>query len=711
MTGQTTAEGERHVAGDTTRIIVSHVRAKSGEEAVATMLAMTGELRSAHDLEQDACWSSYEQGRALFDAAVDVIGDPHTFRDLTAVHDANRARADRVGGETTGVFQALGSPAQIYEHIDLAATRYVTVAAMAAVEIADDFAVVAAWGTDRFPRYAALCDFTAGLLSSAPILFGFEPATVVEEACQTRGDERCVYRVTWGSVDGEPMNEDLRRRHLELQVSLLTARMNNLRAAAADLVSGDDVDTVLARVTARAGLAVRAPRFFLAVVTEPGEPPRVHHEGFADAEEARELAQCVLDGRLHDESVLVVEVRSGRRAYGWLGACHSRGIAFFPEERVLLEAYAGLAAAALDAATALDEARRQADTAGALLALADALAQVGSAADVTQRLAEAVPRIIEAERSVVMLWDPVDEVLRTAAAHGLPPRAEAFMRDVTISRANTPLLAEVMAYGAPRFIDAVTDDPFLHALLHKSGATSVVAVPIMGGDSFLGIVCAGTTADTAALRRDAHGVARVRGIASQASVALQNAMLLEQVRHQAMHDALTGLPSRPLIVELTEQALRVAMRDGHGVGIVFADVDRLKDVNDRFGHHAGDEVIRAVAHRLRGALRDADVLARLGGDEFVAVLPKIAAADAAAAVADKLRTALREPFRIAGRDLHLSASIGVAVAPDDGDTYDALIARADAAMYRAKARGRGIRQTVAGEPEPSAAITASGRRS
>lgn len=676
----------RHATGDTTRIIVSHVRARGGDEAVSRMLHAAGEQRSALDLEQDTCWSSYEQARALLESAVDVLGDPHTFRDLSELEDVDRHPAGRVGGETTGVFQSLGSPAEIFEHIELAAARYFTVVAMEAVEVTDGFAVVTATGTDAFPRYQALCDLTAGLLASAPILFGFEPATVVEEACETRGDDRCVYRISWAPIDGELADPDLRRRHLELQVSLLTARLNNLRAAAGDLVSGDDVSTVLARVTARAGVAVHAPRFLLAVTGDAGQPPQLHHDGFASGQEAHDLAARILAGDADDDpSLLVVEVRSGRRPYGWLAACHAPGAGFFPEERVLLQAYAGLAAAALDAATALTEARHQSETAGALLALAGALAQVGPPAEVAQRLAEAVPSVIDAERSIVMLWDQREGVLRTAGMHGLPAEAETFMRGLTISAADAPWITELMAGAAPRFVDDVTDDPFLHAVLQATGAASVVAVPIIAGDEFLGLVSASTSRGSGVLRRDEHGITRIRGIASQAAAALQNAMLLDQVHHQATHDPHTGLPNRALLVQLTEQALRVAARDGHHVGLLFADLDRLKDVNDRLGHRAGDEVIRAVGMRLRGALRDADVLARFGGDEFVVLLPQ-ATPSGAAEVARRLGDALAEPFAVAGHSLPISASIGMAVGPGDGDTYDALLAHADAAMYEVKAR-------------------------
>jgi diguanylate cyclase (GGDEF)-like protein len=687
--GTATAGCGRQVSGDTTRMIVTRVRAGLGDDGVAQMLAIADEPRSATELEQDTCWTSYWQAKALFEAAVEVLGDPHAFRDLSAAHHATYAqRAERVSGETAGVFQSLGSPSRIYEDIAIAATHYMTVLAMEPVEITDDYAVVAAWATDGFPRYPELCDFTAGLLSSATLLFGFEPALVVEEACQARGDERCVYRVSWAPVDPEAMDPELRNRNLEIQVSLLTARLNTLRAAAADLVSGDDVDTVLARVVGRAGAAVRAPRFLLAVVTEPGGDPRVHHVGFTDEIEAGAFAERVMDDDAEgDASILVVDVESRRRRYGWLAASYAAGTSYFPEERPLLQTYARLAAAALDSATAIDEARRQADTARVLLALADSLAEIGPADEVAQRVADAVTTVIDAERSVVMLWDPTDEVLRTEGTYGLPQHANAFMLDLTISIADTPLVADLIEHAEPRFIDATTDDPFLHAVLASTGADTIVTVPIMGGGDFLGIVCAGTARSSRLLHHDANGVVRVRGLASQAAIALQNAKLLEQVRHQAMHDALTGLPGRALIIQLLEQALRLASRNGHHVGLLFADLDRLKQVNDTLGHHAGDEVIRAVAARLRGCLRDSDVLARLGGDEFVVLLPKVATSGDAADVARKMLASLRAPFPVCGHQLDVSASIGVVIAPGGAGTCDALLADADAAMYEAKARG------------------------
>lgn len=182
------------------------------------------------------------------------------------------------------------------------------------------------------------------------------------------------------------------------------------------------------------------------MIPEDCQPPQVHHDGFADPREARDLAARVLAGDADDDSsFLVVEVRSGRRAYGWLVACYSPWTSSFHEERVLLQAYAGIAAAALDAATALDEALHQGETARMLLTLAEALAEVGPRAEVAQRLAEAVPCVIDAERSVVMLWDKAEEVLRKAGVHGLHPDAEAFVRQLTISHADAPWIAELMA--------------------------------------------------------------------------------------------------------------------------------------------------------------------------------------------------------------------------------------------------------------------------
>jgi diguanylate cyclase (GGDEF)-like protein len=155
----------------------------------------------------------------------------------------------------------------------------------------------------------------------------------------------------------------------------------------------------------------------------------------------------------------------------------------------------------------------------------------------------------------------------------------------------------------------------------------------------------------------------------------------------AMCDALTGLPNRTLLLDRLRQALALSARVARVPAMLYIDLDQFKEVNDSLGHDAGDQVLRVVAQRLAGALRPGDTLARLSGDEFLVLLPDLARADDAAAVAHKLIEAAAAPYEVAGRQLYCSCSIGVAVA-DTSTEPQALIQRANLAMHEAKRVGR-----------------------
>ncbi|MFN8022876.1 MAG: EAL domain-containing protein [Acidimicrobiales bacterium] len=166
----------------------------------------------------------------------------------------------------------------------------------------------------------------------------------------------------------------------------------------------------------------------------------------------------------------------------------------------------------------------------------------------------------------------------------------------------------------------------------------------------------------------------------------------EQLTHQAAHDTLTDLANRTQFHRILEQSLHDARDDGRLVGVAFIDLDRFKLVNDSLGHHVGDDLLVAVAERLRTLLCDIDVLGRQGGDEFTLLLPDLEDADDGLRFVDSLRVAIREPFTIGNRELQremaVTCSIGLAVASHPDDTAEDLMRHADAAMYRAKALGR-----------------------
>lgn len=161
------------------------------------------------------------------------------------------------------------------------------------------------------------------------------------------------------------------------------------------------------------------------------------------------------------------------------------------------------------------------------------------------------------------------------------------------------------------------------------------------------------------------------------------------ITYQAYHDSLTGLPNRVLFKDRLEQTLAVARRRGSGsVAVMFLDLDRFKFINDSLGHDVGDQLLKEVARRLRSAVREMDTAARLGGDEFTVMLPEIAEPKNAEVVAAKILAATRQPYRLCGRNIFVTSSIGISLYPANAQDAETLMKQADTAMYHVKGRGR-----------------------
>jgi diguanylate cyclase (GGDEF)-like protein/PAS domain S-box-containing protein len=193
----------------------------------------------------------------------------------------------------------------------------------------------------------------------------------------------------------------------------------------------------------------------------------------------------------------------------------------------------------------------------------------------------------------------------------------------------------------------------------------------------------------AALERATNGdpacaVAMIENITGRKHAEAELTRQSELNQHQALHDALTGLPNRVLFSERIDQAIRHAERGGTRLAILMMDLDRFKEVNDSLGHHAGDELLTVVAERVHGALRDSDTVARLGGDEFGLLVSEPSDTGAVLAVIQRIQLALAQPVSLQELPLTIEASIGIAVFPDDGGDGELLVKRADAAMYTAK---------------------------
>jgi diguanylate cyclase (GGDEF)-like protein/PAS domain S-box-containing protein len=182
-----------------------------------------------------------------------------------------------------------------------------------------------------------------------------------------------------------------------------------------------------------------------------------------------------------------------------------------------------------------------------------------------------------------------------------------------------------------------------------------------------------------------------------ATVAIEHRDLAQQLTHRAFHDPLTGLPNRVLFEERLEHAIARARRNRTSVALLAVDLDRFKSINDSLGHEAGDELLQQFAQRIHTSLRETDTVARVGGDEFMVVLPDLNEAAGAEVVARKLVDAMQAAFHVAGRDLRVTASIGVCVYPRDAQDLLTLQRGSDAALYRAK--GSWGRFALANEPE------------
>ena len=215
------------------------------------------------------------------------------------------------------------------------------------------------------------------------------------------------------------------------------------------------------------------------------------------------------------------------------------------------------------------------------------------------------------------------------------------------------------------YMRAEREDPYEAEVVHKNGHN--IAVELVGKTLHLGdeTYRLGVLRDITAHR---HAEARIH--------------------YLAHHDMLTGLPNRAYLTERLTTILALARRHGTLVAIMFIDLDNFKTVNDSFGHHMGDALLKEVAARIKEVLREADMVSRLGGDEFLAILADLAAPEDAAKIADKLLQTISAPIALQGQQLCANASIGISLFPRDGDNADDLIRRADAAMYSAKDHGR-----------------------
>jgi diguanylate cyclase (GGDEF)-like protein len=354
----------------------------------------------------------------------------------------------------------------------------------------------------------------------------------------------------------------------------------------------------------------------------------------------------------------------------------------------MLSLYAKHAAAVLDMALALRESAKRHEQVSALLALSHALAKAGTSLEVAERLAVAVPEVVDCDRMAVWLWDDRERCLRTLATWGRTPEQAADMREMRIAPKDTPHLQSMLTEPQPHFFETGTDDLYVGRLMTTLDVVALAVVPIVARGVFLGILTVSVADRPERLHPDSDLLERLTGVAALAAPAIQNGQLVDQLRHKASHDGLTGLLNRVGFRQRIDSALD-SLRTGDGqVGLLFVDLNEFKRVNDRHGHEAGDELIRKAAARLSAICRGNDEVARLGGDEFAIILADVRQDEQVRAAERRVRAAFTEPFMVNEITVSVSASVGGGVWPDDGHTVTELVRHADAAMYEDKAQSR-----------------------
>jgi diguanylate cyclase (GGDEF)-like protein len=680
------AAAGQHFSCALSAVLVARVREFGGQEALAELLRRSGVVRSVAELTDSASWISYDEAVALWRAGAEVTHHPH-FARAVGEDAARRLNSSPVAT----LLRSLGSPEAVYGQIATTSAKYSTVARLEAVASGPGFAHIRAVPVEGFRRSVEHCAWTCGLLSQPAKLFGLPAATVEHEICAAFGAPACEYRVTWSAEAARASSESSEQiEMLEAQLEAMKDRLHNMFQTAADLIGAGRLEDVLGRIADRAADEVRAPRYLLAIRMPGSEELHLHHRGFEPGEAERH-AEGLLDRhpRQTPESWLAVPVRSNRHDYGRLLAMYDTGATFFPQERELLEVYARYAASALDSATSLLEAERRYRQSTALLGLARALATAGTSLEVAQRLAEAIPDVVDCDRVGTYLWDPLRGELVRGALNQVGPGEPVLASDQSSWAPSAGSILDRLVADPqpdPLFLDADNGDPKLREMFRRAGFAATILVPLATPGRFLGLLAVSVYDAPQRLRPTGDLLDRLSGVGAQATTALQNGELVDQITYQALHDQLTGLANRVQFTTGLRTAVHEARERREEVSLFYIDLDCFKPVNDEYGHEVGDELLADVGQRLKGCARATDIVARLGGDEFAILVAAESAGDLAR-MPERIDSAFKHPFRVGGHEIRLKASVGRSVFPAHAGDAESLLRHADAAMFEAKRRG------------------------
>ena len=332
--------------------------------------------------------------------------------------------------------------------------------------------------------------------------------------------------------------------------------------------------------------------------------------------------------------------------------------------------------------------RRLKNTAGDLQSVVTMSGDLAETLDprlVGDRIAVHIARAVGADDVALSYWDRATDQVITLG-YDPPERRAALSASYHLD--DFPATRRVMLDQRPVLIDATDPhaDSAEAAYLAAIGQRSMAMIPLVAAGRTIGLIEV-TSARKGAF--DQRAVELATMLAGEAAMALENARLYDEIRHQALHDGLTGLANRVLFRDRVEHAVARGRRSGGLIAVLFIDLDDFKILNDTHGHARGDEVLAIAASRVAAALRPSDTAARQGGDEFAVLIEDVADEADALAVATRLAEALRQPIPIGHVEVRIAASIGVAVGGGPAETADDLLRNADVAMYAAKGSSRG----------------------
>lgn len=681
-----------------TRSLLRVVLDEAGSDGIDRVLLEAGLTHRRETLLSADERIPYPEKLRVFDAAARVVGDPRIGLRLGAA-----SMQDEAMEPWRRLAREKGSPEAAYRAVSPFSTRFDSATLLKCWWAAEGSASL---GWKVLPPYRPNrvdCDAQMSFLAHVPVVFGFAPATVTHGyACQVAGAAECRYEVTWTATPLQRISTLLRKPDTAVDAADRSATIQNrlraLEGATADLAAMKSLEEILDKIVDRTDSAVHAPGHLLVVQT-PNKERHVRSRGLGEV-----LAAALDDAgtNLHLGSanvaglpIISVPVQSSKRSYGFLAAVAHHGQEFFPDDTDALTSHAQHAAVSLDIAGIVADAREHAETSGLLLEVSNSLAEHSSVGSLSTSLADSVAALTGADRSAIALWDEGAGHVRIAGMSGWHGDLAHQLASYVVNPEESPELAGMLVDRSPLLLNAHSS-AWARGMLKDFEITALVAVPIMSGDRFTGIILAHWVGPGPATLEGAL-TDRLNGVASLASVAIDRMGLIEGARRQALHDPLTGLPNRALLQDRLENALTNIGRNGRQVGILFCSVDRFKRINEGLGHDAGDTALRHLAARLSETVPEASTVARYSGGNFVILLPEIDSAAEVDAVAERIRQSLEAPLEIDGNQIVLDVVTGSAIgrvrSGDRARTYAEsgriLIAEAESEMSRAKASAKG----------------------